>query len=159
MDGKPHDGSVPMNVQTTRFGMVEIDQNRIINFEAGLLGFSSYRRYVLLQPDDDGVFFWLQSIESPELAFVVTDPSLWVANYQATIRREQMDELQLGSLETAQVLVIVNKYDRSLTGNLQGPLVVNLDNYQGVQLVLAEKKWTTRHEIVQLGESAQVATA
>lgn len=148
-----------MNVQTTRFGMVEIDRSRIIIFEAGLLGFSDYRKYVLLQPDDDGVFFWLQSVESPELAFVVTDPSLWVSDYQATIRREQMEDLELSSLDEAQVLVIVNRYERVLTGNLQGPLIINLDNYQGIQLVLAEKKWNTRHEIVQLEKPVQVATA
>lgn len=148
-----------MNVQTTRFGMVEIDRSRIITFESGLLGFSSYRRYVLLQPDDDGVFFWLQSIEAPELAFVVTDPSLWAADYQATIRREQMEEIQLGTLDDAQVLVIVNKYERALTGNFQGPLVINLNNFQGVQLVLADKKWTTRHEIVRMAEAAAAATA
>jgi flagellar assembly factor FliW len=148
-----------MNVQTTRFGMVEVDRNRIITFESGLLGFSSYRRYVLLQPDDDGVFFWLQSVEAPELAFVVTDPSLWVQDYQATIRREQMEEIHLGALDDAQVLVIVNKYDRVLTGNLQGPLVINLNTFQGIQLVLAEKRWTTRHEIVRIGEAVHAATA
>lgn len=148
-----------MNVETTRFGMVEIERSRIIIFEAGLLGFSDYRKYVLLQPDDDGVFFWLQSVEAPELAFVVTDPSLWVKEYQATIRREQMEDLDLSSLDEAQVLVIVNRYERVLTGNLQGPLIINLNNYHGIQLVLAEKKWNTRHEIVQLEKPVHVATA
>jgi len=148
-----------MNVETTRFGTVSVDEDRIINFPAGLLGFSSYRRYALLQPDDEGVFFWLQSIDSPDLAFVVTDPSLWVREYEATIRREQMEELGLDKLEEAQVFVIVNRYDRSLTANLQGPLVVNVRNRSGLQLVLAEKRWTTRHEIGQLGQSVQAATA
>jgi len=158
MDGQAG-GSVRMNVETTRFGTVSVDEDRIINFPAGLLGFSSYRRYALLQPDDEGVFFWLQSIDSPDLAFVVTDPSLWVREYEATIRREQMEELGLDKLEEAQVFVIVNRYDRSLTANLQGPLVVNVRNRSGLQLVLAEKRWTTRHEIVQLGQSVQAATA
>jgi flagellar assembly factor FliW len=61
-----------MLVQTTRFGAVDVDEERIIHFPAGLLGFSSYRRYALLQPDDQGIFFWLQSIEAPDLAFVVS---------------------------------------------------------------------------------------
>lgn len=148
-----------MNVQTTRFGTVDIDRNRIITFEAGLLGFSSQRKFVLLQPDDDGVFYWLQAIEAQELAFVVTDPSLWVPEYEATIRRDQMKEVELASLEDAQILVIVNKYDQTLTGNLQGPIVINLKNYQGIQLVLADKRWTTRHEIVQLQETAQPQAA
>jgi flagellar assembly factor FliW len=153
------DWSVHMNVQTTRFGSVEIDESRIIVFPTGLLGFSSFKRFALLQPDDEGVFFWLQSLEAPELAFVVTDPSLWVSDYEATIRREQMEELKLQKLDEAQVFVIVNKYDRALTANLQGPIIVNTVNHQAMQLVLADKRWTTRQEIVQLSEPAQAASA
>jgi flagellar assembly factor FliW len=153
------DWSVLMNVQTTRFGTVEVDDQRIITFPAGLLGFSTYKRFALLQPDEEGVFFWLQSVESPELAFVVTDPSLWVSDYEASIRREQMEELGLAKLEEAQVFVIVNKYERVLTANLQGPLVVNVGNHKAMQLVLADKRWTTRHEIVQLDETVRAATA
>ncbi|MCI0362816.1 MAG: flagellar assembly protein FliW [Phycisphaerales bacterium] len=143
-----------MNVHTTRFGMVNLDENRIITFPAGLLGFSNYKKFALLQPDDQGVFFWLQSLESPELAFVVTDPSLWVSDYEAPLRPEQMDELHLAKPSDAQVFVIVNKYGQSLTANLQGPLIVNLANQQAVQLVLADKRWTTRHEIVRVNEPA-----
>ena len=148
-----------MNVQTTRFGMVNLDEKRIINFPGGLLGFSSYKSFALLQPDDEGVFFWLQSLESPELAFVVTDPTIWVQDYEATIRREQMEELGLDKLSNAQVFVIVNKYGSALTANLQGPLVINLLNQKAVQLVLADKRWATRHEIVRVAEPAQAVPA
>lgn len=148
-----------MNVDTTRFGPVDVDESRIITLSAGLLGFSSYRRYALLQPDDEGVFFWFQSIESPQLAFVVTDPCLWVQDYEATIRREQMETLGLSKLDDAQVFVIVNKYGGALTANLQGPVVVNVHNREAMQLVLADKRWTTRHEIVRLNEPVQAASA
>jgi flagellar assembly factor FliW len=148
-----------MNVNTTRFGTVDIDESRVITFPTGLLGFSSFRRFALLQPDDEGIFFWLQSLEAPDLAFVVTDPSLWVEEYEATIRREQMEELELDSIDNAQVFVIVNKYDNSLTANMQGPLVINLRNHKAMQLVLAEKRWTTRHEIMRLAEVARAVSA
>ncbi len=148
-----------MLVQTTRFGPVDVDEERIIQFPAGLLGFSSYRRYALLQPDDQGVFFWLQSVDAPDLAFVVTDPALWVADFQAQIRREQMEDLQLGDLVDAQVLVIVNKRDGALTANLQGPIVVNATNCRAMQLVLAEKRWTTRHVLMQVADTVRAATA
>jgi flagellar assembly factor FliW len=92
----------------------------------------------------------LQSTEAAELAFVVTDPSTWVPDYQATVRKEQMSDLQLVTLESAQTFVIVNKYDQTLTVNLQGPIIVNLATHQAIQLVLADKRWTTRHEIVRL---------
>lgn len=148
-----------MLIQTTRFGPVDIDDSRIIDFPAGLLGFSSYKKFALLQPDDNGVFFWLQSTESADLAFVVTDPALWIPDFQVNIRKEQMDELGLREVSEAQVLVIVNKREHSLTANLQGPLVINSANRSAMQLVLAEKKWSTRHELVKLAEAAAAKIA
>ena len=148
-----------MNVETTRFGTVEVSDERIVTFSGGLLGFGSFKSYALLQPNDDAVFFWLQSMEAPELAFVITDPRLWVPGYEVPIRREQMEDLGLEKLEASQVFVIVNKYGETLTANLQGPLVVNVGNRRGAQLVLADRRWTTRHEIVQLAQELQAASA
>jgi len=148
-----------MIVQTTRFGMVEVDGERIIQFPSGLLGFSSFTSFVLLQPDEQGVFFWLQSTQNPDLAFVVTDPTLWIPDFHANIRREQMEELGLENLSDAQVFVIVNKRDQALTANMQGPLVINTMSRSGVQLVLAEKRWTTRYELMRLVEPARAVSA
>ena len=148
-----------MDVETTRFGVVNVEDERIITFPAGLLGFAAYKTYALLQPDENGTFYWLQSVEAPELAFVVTDPTPWIPEYQVPIRREQMDQLGLESLEEAQIFVIVNRYGPALTANLQGPLIVSLDNRRGMQLVLADKRWTTRYEIAQLEASLQAASA
>ena len=148
-----------MNVQTTRFDVVEVDEDRIMTFPTGLLGFGGHKSFALLQPNEDAAFFWLQYIEAPDLAFVVTDPSFWVRDYEVPIRREQMDELGLDELEGAQVFVIVNKYEKALTANLQGPLVINVATRRGVQLVLADRRWTTRHEIVQMSQPAQAASA
>ncbi len=147
-----------MEVQTSRFGTIEIAEDRVIDFSNGLLGFPSAKRFCLLQPCDDALFFWLQSVDDPELAFVVTDPSLFVSDYTAPIRPEQMHELDIEHLDDAQVFVIVNKVNDTLTGNLQGPLVINTNNRIGQQLVLAEKRWTTRHRLMTVGESVK-ATA
>lgn len=147
-----------MEVRTTRFGTIEIPEDRVISFPKGLLGFSAYKRYCLLEPTDDAAFFWLQAIDEPTLAFVVTDPSGFVPEYSVPIRQDQMEDLGLSTLDDAQVFVIVNKVDEALTGNLQGPLVVNTLDRSGEQLVLADKRWTTRHTLVSLQEPAK-ATA
>jgi flagellar assembly factor FliW len=89
----------------------------------------------------------------------VTDPSLFVADYSVPIRPEQMGDLGLAKLEDAQVFVIVNKVDQTLTGNMQGPLVINTVNKVGEQMVLAEKRWTTRHPLVRVGATAGQAHA
>jgi flagellar assembly factor FliW len=149
-----------MQLRTTRFGVLDIPDDRVIEFPKGLLGFSQYTRYCLLEPGDDACFFWLQCVDEPSLAFVVTDPSLFVPEYSVPIRPEQMIELKLGKLEEAQVFVIVNKVEQTLTGNLQGPLVVNTHTRSGEQLVLAEKRWTTRHPLVQVaGQAARKAVS
>jgi len=140
-----------MEVRTTRFGTLQIADDRIIEFPKGLLGFAACTRFCLLEPGDQAAFFWLQSLEDPGLAFVVTDPSLFVPEFSVPIRPEQMVELKLGRLDDAQVFVIVNKIDQQLTGNLQGPLVVNTLTRTGEQMVLAEKRWTTRHPLVNVG--------
>lgn len=144
-----------MHVRTTRFGVVEIADDRVITFPKGLLGFSEHKRYCLLEPAEDSAFFWLQSVDDPTLAFVVTDPSFFVPDYSVPIRAEQMGELVLTKLEDAQVFVIVNKVDQTLTGNLQGPLVINTITRSGEQFVLAEKRWNTRHPLITLGIKAQ----
>ncbi len=145
-----------MQVRTTRFGDVDIAEDRVITFPKGLLGFSSHCRFCLLEPADDACFFWLQSLDDPNLAFVVTDPSFFVPDYSVPIRSEQMEELNLARLEDAQVFVIVNKVETTLTGNLQGPLVINTLTRTGEQLVLAEKRWTTRHPLVSLAQQQRV---
>jgi flagellar assembly factor FliW len=147
-----------MDVRTTRFGVIQIAEDRVITFPKGLLGFPAARRYCLLEPGDEACFFWLQSLDDPALAFVVTDPALFVPDYSVPIRPEQMSEMGLSRLEDAQVFVIVNKVESQLTGNLQGPLVINTITREGEQMVLAEKRWTTRHPLLRVGEPAR-ATA
>ncbi len=140
-----------MQVRTTRFGLVEIAEDRVITFPKGLLGFSKQTDYCLLEPGEDACFFWLQSLDEPDLAFVVTDPSMFVPEYSVPIRAEQMEELGLAQLQDAQVFCIVNKVDDMLTGNLQGPLVINTLTRGGEQIVLADRRWTTRHPLVKVG--------
>ena len=146
-----------MLVQTTRFGPVEVDESRLLEFPAGLLGFSRARRFALLQPDERGVFFWLQSTESADVAFVVTDPCLWSPDFVVTLRREQAAEIGLPEGVTPQLLVIVNRRDQGITANMQGPLVINPATRVGLQVVLADRRWTTRHELVSVSPASRAA--
>ena len=148
-----------MIVNTSRFGKLEIDDQRVITFSKGLLGFPRYKRYVLIEPCEDNYFFWFQAIDAPDLAFVVTDPSLFVSTYKVPIKAEQMQELGIESLDQAQVFVIVNKRQEVLTGNLQGPLVISVANKLGEQLVLSDRRYTTRVPLVELSSGVVAMSA
>jgi len=148
-----------MIVNTSRFGKVEVDDQRVLTFPKGLLGFPRFKRYVLIEPCDETYFFWLQSVDAADLAFVVTDPSLFVSTYRVPIKADQMRELGIESLSQAQVFVIVNKRDNSLTGNLQGPLVISVTNKLGEQLVLSDRRYTTRVPLIELGSGVEAMSA
>lgn len=147
-----------MDVNTTRFGLVTIAEDKVLTFPRGLLGFPSAKRFCVLEPAEEACFFWLQSLDDPSLAFIITDPNYFVPDYSVPIRQEQMDEMGLTNLTDVQTFVIVNKQDNLITGNLQGPLVVNMATKNCEQFVLSEKRWTTRHTLMRInvtpGQSA-----
>jgi len=139
-----------MEIETTRFGRIEVDAERIITFPRGLLGFPNHSSFALIQTGEENYFFWLQSVDEAQLAFVVCDPSIFFKDYEVPVREETQSELELTDLASLQVFVICNKVDEWLTGNLLGPLVVNAQNRVGSQVVLTEKKWTTRQPLIRL---------
>ncbi|MFO0839423.1 MAG: flagellar assembly protein FliW [Phycisphaerae bacterium] len=146
-----------MLIQTTRFGTIEVDDTRIIEFKEPLLGFPDQRRFVLIQTAPDPVFFWLQSIDEPGIAFVVCDPLAFVPDYQAPIRLDDMQALGLRGIDDCQVLVIVNKVDGFLTANLMGPLVIGAGSLLAKQLVLSDRRYGTRHRLMRASLPAPVA--
>lgn len=146
-----------MEIETTRFGKISVDDERIMTLPNGLLGFPDHTRFALIQTGQENYFFWLQSVDDANLAFVVTDPSIFFKDYDVPVREETAAELQLSDPNFLQIFVICNKVDEWLTGNLLGPIVVNAQNRLATQIVLTEKKWTTRQPLLKL--QAEVALA
>ena len=139
-----------MEIKTTRFGQVEIDENLIITLPDGVLGFEDARRYVILDHfDKESPFKWLQSVEDPSLAFVITDPLVFVPEYKAKISKEEVSSIALSDARKSLIVVIVNiKRDHSeITVNLQGPIVINSEKKLAKQVVIKESDYSVRHVI------------
>ena len=139
-----------MDIESTRFGKLSVEEERIITFPNGLLGFPDHTQFALIQTGEENYFFWLQSVDEPNLAFVVTDPSTFFKDYNVPVREESWQELQLADEGDLQCFVICNKVGEWLTGNLLGPILVNAANRLAQQVVLTEKKWTTRQPLMML---------
>jgi flagellar assembly factor FliW len=149
-----------MEIETSRFGTLTVDDSRIMSFSRGLLGFPDHTRFALIQTGQENYFFWLQSVDDPNLAFVVTDPSTFFKDYEVPLREETRADLKLADINFAQIFVICNRVDEWLTGNLLGPIVVNAATRMAEQVVLTEKKWTTRQPLLKLqGETALAKSA
>src|ERR1700761_8758091 len=106
-----------------------------MTFPSGLLGFTDHTRYALIQSGPGNYFFWLQAVEDPNLAFVVTDPTLFFRDYEAPVREETARDLLLTDEQDLQVFVICNKVGDWLTGNLLGPILLNASNRLAQQVV------------------------
>jgi flagellar assembly factor FliW len=148
-----------MTIQTTRFGLLEVDEGKLIVFPRGLLGFPLQKHYALMQTGANSAFYWLQAVDRPELAFVVTDPRMFLPDYKAPAKAEDLKQLELSGPDEAQLFVIVNKVDGLLTGNLQGPLMINVTSRVGKQLVLSDKRFSTRYPLMQLPAAAPAAAS
>ncbi len=142
-----------MIIETSRFGGVEVDDQRFLNFPRGLLGFPDDREFALIQTGENSAFYWMQAVHRPELALVVCDPRLFVPEYRVTIKADDLSQIGLTDPRGSQVFVIVNKIDDVLTGNLQGPLVINVATRVGKQLVLSDKRHATRHPLMRLADT------
>lgn len=147
-----------MIIETSRFGQLEVDENRLIHFPKGILGFPNQLLYALIQTAEDSGFYWLQSVDRPELAFVVCDPRLFVPDYVVPVKVDELAQIGLADPSTAQVFTIVNKVDNMLTGNLQGPLVINVETREGKQLVLSDRRFSTRHPLMNLRASQEAVS-
>jgi len=139
-----------MLIETSRFGQLDVNPERLIHFDNGILGFPQQKEYALIQTGEGSGFYWLQSVCTKDLAFVVCDPRLFVADFQVPVKLDDLETIGLADLKDAQVFVIVNKIDDLLTGNLQGPLVVNVTNRHARQLVLSDRRYSTRHPLMRI---------
>lgn len=137
-----------MQVQTTQFGTIDVDDERAVTFVRGLLGHPDRTRFALVQISPDNYFIWLQSLDEPALAFVVTDPATFLPDYGVPLSEQTRADIGLDDDAAAQVLVICSKIDGVLTGNLRGPLVLNLSKQLATQVVLTDPTWSTTHALV-----------
>jgi flagellar assembly factor FliW len=139
-----------MKMRTTRFGEIDVPEDEVLVFPEGLLGFPALHRYLLLPNPKGGPFLWLQSLEDAGIAFVVVDPADFFPDYKVGVRPEDVEPIRLSDAAQGRVVVIltVPGDPREITANLQGPLVLNVKERLGRQVVLGDPGLTTRHKLM-----------
>ena len=138
-----------MKIETTRFGEIDIEEERVITMPTGMLGFSGKSRYAIIDHAEESPFSWLQSIDDPALAFVIIDPLLVKPDYQISVHPSEISEIEIEDPSKALFLAIVNiaKNYSLITVNLLGPIVINGEKRLAKQLVLNNTAYSTKHII------------
>jgi len=125
-----------MNISTTRFGSIRLETRDLFTFPAGLIGLADCRDWALLSDGSNDALAWLQSVERPETALAVVSPRRFVPDYRFRAYRSELAPLELADIEEAYVLSIVSQNVDELTLNLKAPIVVNVRNRVGRQIVV-----------------------
>ncbi|MFK7873929.1 MAG: flagellar assembly protein FliW [Oligoflexales bacterium] len=140
-----------LKVKTTRFGEIEVEEASMLELPHGLVGFPELKRYILLDHEQDSPFKWLQSLDDGAIAFVLMNPLLFKPDYSVEVTDAEVSDLDLEDEADAVVSVIITMPNnpQNMTANLKAPVVFNLKNRHGKQIILNDARYTTRHSVLE----------
>ena len=138
-----------MIVQTAYFGELEIDESQIIHFEHGIPGFEEEKQFILQSIEEDSGFQVLQSVQTPELTFIVVNPYAVVIGYSFDLDEATVHALRLQEEKDVAVLAIVTLKETlaKSTVNLKAPVIVNTKNNHAKQVILNDDVYAIRHPL------------
>ena len=131
-------------------GTLDVEETAVLFVKEGILGFPDFQRYFFLEADRTSPFKWLQSVEDPELAFVVVDPRSIEPDYRVALESEDAEAISVEKVEDCMVycIVTVGKEYSDITVNLAGPILINTKINMAKQLVLTDSEYSTRHRFL-----------
>jgi len=140
-----------MQVETLRFGTVEVDETKMIVFGDGIPGLEQYRKYALLQFEDSYPIVWLQSMEETGICLPVLDTFKVLPDYVFDIDDSDVKALELkGPDELHVVSVVVIPEDiQGMTVNLAAPIIINTNTGNARQVVLSGSEFNVRAPVFQ----------
>ncbi len=137
-------------INTSRFGEIVIDSDKIIKMTSPFLGFPEDKEFILLPHAPESPFWWLQAANNPKLAFVVIQPALIDNSYAPQINNNIRQELQIDSDKDQEILVILTipkGHPEKMTANFLGPVVINASKKIARQVLLDPARYAPCHPV------------
>jgi flagellar assembly factor FliW len=113
-------------------------EDAILHFAEGLIGFSELKDFALMQHDNLAPFRLLQSLVSPDVAFLVLEASAFIRKYDELVPQRAWDTVGVAGRRVAFVIVAIGSTPQSTTANVQAPLLINYDRKIGKQVILTD---------------------
>lgn len=130
-----------MRASTRIFGEIEIEDDKIIRFENGIIGFPDMKNFTLIfdrEAEGKANISWLQSMDEPDVAFPVMDPLMVCPDYNPSVEDELLKSLGDTAEDNLYVLttVTVPKDIEEIAVNLKAPIVINTDTMRASQIIV-----------------------
>lgn len=126
-----------ISFQTSRFGVIEVAEEKIINFPEGIPGFPLLKRYILMDYKDTPLK-WLQAVDEPDVAFIVVEPRLINPDFNFVPDEQTKSLLELQKDDDLVILIIIRREGEQVVANLQYPLLFNSLSMKGMQICVEE---------------------
>lgn len=134
-----------MKTINTRFGEVEYDPSHVIHFPEGLIGLDQLKNFLVMPNTKQGPLFWIQSVDDPAFAFVVTDPTNFFLDYVVLPDENERKKLNIEEGGDCFVLAIVSvSQNKEISLNLSGPILYAPETKKGLQVILEDPRYDIR---------------
>ncbi len=143
-----------MKAKTRLFGEIEIEKEKIITMEQGIIGFPDLKHFTIVfdvESEEKSGIMWLQSMDDGDVSMPVMVPSDLISDYNPTVNNELLEPLGDLTPDNTYVLVTVTVPEKieDISINLKAPIIVNTDTNKGCQLIV-EDDYAVRHKIYDL---------
>lgn len=139
-----------MKINTSRFGNLDVQDADVIQFTDGLLGFENLKKFFIVDPADDTLILWLQSLDSPEIAFPVLEPKIFKQDYKVRLSANELRSLQIDSVKKdilVYCILTIPSDITQMTANLKAPVVIHSKSQLARQVVLQENEYSVKNLI------------
>ena len=150
MKERPLTEGSKVNLSTNRFGNLSIEKENIITLDQGLLGFEELKQFVIVAIEECLPFEWLVSVEDPVIAFPLLNPTLFFSDYKPSLSKDDLASLDIKKEKDIEMFCIVAMGEKpeNVTLNLKGPILINMKNKMGKQIVLTEDYYSLHHPLI-----------
>jgi len=144
-----------MKINTTRFGTVEIAEDKLISFPFGLPGFDQEKNWCVLHTDGHPGVHWLQSVDDSEVALLIADPEQLFPDYDVTVQDTDLacigvvisDDTTEPPPVVMRVVLSVERLKGVVTANLRAPIMIHLEKRLAVQIPLTSGNYSVRQPL------------
>ena len=121
----------------SRFGEIEYDPDNTLQFPEGLVGFEDLRAFVVMPNEKEGPLFWIQSIDDPQVAFTLTDPTGFYFDYKVVPDGRERQKLGIDEDGECLIVSVVSvSSERKITLNLAAPILFAPETNRALQVIL-----------------------
>lgn len=139
-----------MKFETKYHGVIEYSDNNVVNLVKGMSGFEGLKKFVLIEIKGNEVFSLFHSIENDEIGFIVVSPFYVKGDYQVNLSDDIIKELKIENEKDVAIIntVTLAKDVKEMTTNLGAPIIINIKEHLGKQIIISDNEKFIKYPIV-----------